>query len=425
VEEKRETMPEHTGEEGGIVPAALRHRDFRLFWGGVVLSGVGSQFTTVAIAWQMYELTNSAWQIGLLGLARAVPQIALALLGGLMADAMERRRLMMGTEIAQLMVPVALAGVTLLDAVAPSFLYVASALLALAGTLETPARQALVPNLVPRSVLTSAIALHSAQRGLSEILGPALAGLLLALTGPAWCYMLNAGLCLTLLIALVLIRSTSQVLSGRSGVSLQALRDGMAFLAAQPVIVAFMVLDFGATFFGSSRALLPVYARDILHVGPAGLGMLYAASAVGALLAATAMGMALPPRRAGHWVLVAVAVYGVCTMVFAVSTAFWLALLMLAGAGAGNMVGGVLRNTINQVLTPDHFRGRVAAVNSIFTMGGPQLGQFESGVVAALWSSAASALTGGLGALLVVWGVAVVPKVRHFRLADNVTPCTG
>ena len=223
-------MAEHAGEEVGIVPAALRHRDFRLFWGGVVLSGLGSQVTTVAMAWQMYELTNSAWQIGLLGLARAVPQIALALLGGLMADAMERRRLIMGTQIAQLTVPVALAGLTLAGAVAPSSLYVGSALLALAGTLETPARQALVPNLVPRAALTSAIALHSAQRGLSEIIGPSLAGLLLALTGPAWCYTLNAGVCLTLLMALGLMRSTPQVTNGRSGVSLQALRDGMAFL---------------------------------------------------------------------------------------------------------------------------------------------------------------------------------------------------
>src|SRR2546425_8282451 len=417
-------MAEPAGEEVGRVPAALRHRDFRLFWGGVVLSGLGSQVTTVAMAWQLYELTNSAWQIGLLGLARAVPQIALALLGGLMADAMERRRLIMGTQIAQLMVPVALAGLTLVDAVSPSCLYVASALLALAGTLETPARQALVPNLVPRPALTSAIALNSAQRSLSEIIGPSLAGLLLAVTGPAWCYTINAGLCMALLTALLLMRTKPQGTNGRGGVSLQALRDGMAFLATQPVIVAFMVLDFGATFFGSSRALLPVYARDVLSVGPAGLGMLYAASAVGALLAATGMGLAPNPRRSGLWVLVAVAVYGVCTMVFAVSTAFWLSLLMLAGTGAGNMVGGVLRSTINQVLTPDHFRGRVAAVNSIFTMGGPQLGQFESGVVAALWSTEASALTGGLGALLVVCGVAIVPKVRHFRLADDDTKLT-
>src|SRR5262249_3632700 len=200
------------------------------------------------------------------------------------------------------------------------------------------------------------------------------AGLLLAVTGPAWCYTLNAGLCLTLLIALVRMRITPQVTDGRGGGSLQALRDGMVFLATQPVIVAFMVLDFGATFFGSSRALLPCVPAALPSVGPAGLGMPSAAGGGGALLAAPAMGLAPPPRRSGHWVLVAVAVYGVCTMVFAVSTTFWLALLMLAGAGAGNMVGGVLRNTINQVLTPDHFRGRVAAVNSIFTLGGPQLG---------------------------------------------------
>src|SRR5213594_3912671 len=141
-------------------PSPFRQRDFCVFWTGCFLSGIGSQFTTVAMAWQIYELTNSAWQIGLLGLARAVPQIALTLLGGLMADAMERRRLIMGTQIAQLTVPVALAGLTLADAVTPSSLYVASALLALAGTLETPARQALVPNLVLRSDLTSAIALN-------------------------------------------------------------------------------------------------------------------------------------------------------------------------------------------------------------------------------------------------------------------------
>src|SRR2546428_4055250 len=203
--ELRWNMADQAGEEMRMVPAALRHRDFRLFWGGVVLSAIGSQFTTVAMAWQMYELTNSAWQIGLLGLARAVPQIALALLGGLMADAMERRRLIMGTQIAQLTVPRALAGLTLADAGSPYSLYVASALLALAGTLETPARQALVPNLVPRSALTSAIALHSAQRGLSELIGPSLAGLLLAVPGPAWCYLLHAGVCLTLPLASVVL----------------------------------------------------------------------------------------------------------------------------------------------------------------------------------------------------------------------------
>src|SRR5262249_711956 len=217
--EQRWNMAEHAGEAVSIVPAALRHRDFRLFWGGVVLSGLGSQVTTVALAWQMYELTNSAWQIGLLGLARAVPQIALALLGGLMADAMERRRLIMGTQIAQLLVPVALASLTLAHAVAPSSLYVASALPALAGPLETPAPQAPAPDLVPRSALTSAIALNSAQRGLSEILGPSLAGLLLAVTDPAWCYTLNAGLCMALLIALVLMRIAPQGTNGRGGVS--------------------------------------------------------------------------------------------------------------------------------------------------------------------------------------------------------------
>lgn len=403
-----------------MVPAALRHRDFSLFWGGLVVSALGSQFTTVAMAWQIYELTNSAFQIGLLGLARAVPQIVLALLGGLLADAVERRHLMMVTQIAQMAVSVGLASLTLLDMVSPASLYIASGLLAVAGTLESPARQALVPNLVPPSDLTSAIALNSSQRSIGEIIGPSLAGVVLAVAGPGWCYTINAFSWIAMLAALLFIRAKPQDTEGRGGVSFQALRDGIDFLRAQPVIVSFMVLDFGATFFGTPRALMPVYARDILEVGPTGLGMLYAATAAGSLVAAMAMGVVPSPRRSGLWVLVPVAFYSLCTMVFAYSTAYWLSLLMLAGTGAGNMVGSVLRGTINQTLTPDHFRGRVAAVNSVFTMGGPQLGQFRSGAAAALWSTELSAFTGGLGALLMVLGVAAVPKVRRFRLADEV-----
>lgn len=400
-----------------MLPAALHHRDFRLFWGGLVFSAIGSQFTTVAMAWQIYELTNSPLQIGLLGLARAVPQIALALLGGLMADAMERRRLMIGTQLAQLLVSASLAGLTLSNIMSPSFLYVAAALLAVASALESPARQAIVPNLVPRSDLTSAIALNSAQRSVGEIIGPSIAGVLLAATGPGWCYTVNAFSWIAMLTTLLLMRVKAQVTEGRSGMSLRAVRDGIDFLATQPIIVAFMVLDFGATFFGSSRALFPIYARDILAVGPTGLGMLYAASSVGALCAAVIMGMAPSPRRSGLWVLIGVFVYGVCTMGFAVSTIFPLSVLMLAGTGIGNMVSSVLRGTINQLLTPDQMRGRIAAVNSIFVTGGPQLGQFESGVVAALWSTEVSAFTGGLGTLLLVLSLGTIARVRRFKLA--------
>jgi len=180
-----------------------------------------------------------------------------------------------------------------------------------------------------------------------------------------------------------------------------------------------MVLDFGATLFGEPDALLPIFARDILTVGATGLGILFASTPVGSLVAATGMSLLPSRKRAGQWVLLGVVVYGIAVVVFALSRVFWLSALMLAFMGAGDTVSAVLRGTINQIVTPDALRGRVSAVNSIFVVGGPRLGQVESGVVAALGGVQFSALTGGLGALLVVLGVALVPSVRRFSLNDE------
>ncbi|HET8625824.1 MAG TPA: MFS transporter [Thermomicrobiales bacterium] len=401
------------------LPAAFRHRDFRLFWGGGLLSTFGSQFTTVALLWQVYLLTNSALAVGLLGLARAGPQILVALFGGLLADAVDRRRLLMATQVVQCAVSAGLAALTATGAVTPGTLYVASALFALASALEGPSRAALVPNLVPLADLRSAIAVTSTQRSAAAVLGPALAGVLLAFAGPAWCYAIDALSWFAMLAALAALRGLPRVGGGRRAVSLAALREGFGFVLAQPVILSFMALDFGATFFGSSRALLPVYARDILHVGATGLGLLYAAASVGALLAAGVVGVLPGRERAGRWVLLGVVLYGVAMVAFALSRHFWLSLLMLGLTGAGDTISSVLRGMANQLLAPDAVRGRVAAVNSMFVIGGPQLGQFESGVVAGLWGAEVSALTGGLGALLVVLAIALVPGVRHFRLSDE------
>ena len=243
--------------------------------------------------------------------------------------------------------------------------------------------------------------------------------MLLAFAGPAWCYAIDALSWFAMLAALAALRGLPRVGGGRRAVSLAALREGFGFVLTQPVILSFMALDFGATFFGSSRALLPVYARDILHVGATGLGLLYAAASVGALLAAGVVGVLPGRERAGRWVLLGVVLYGVAMVAFALSRHFWLSLLLLGLTGAGDTISSVLRGTANQILATDALRGRVAAVNSMFVIGGPQLGQFESGVVAGVWGAEASALTGGLGALLVVLAIALVPSVRHFRLSDE------
>ncbi|HLF76459.1 MAG TPA: MFS transporter [Dehalococcoidia bacterium] len=401
------------------LPPALKLRDFRLFWTGAVLSAVGSQLTTVAMAWQIYELTNSPLQIGLLGLGRALPQIGLALVGGVLADAMDRRRLMMIVQLGQLAVSAGLALLTLVDAITPAYLFAAAVMLAFGSALEAPPRQAIVPNLVPVDQLSSAIALNTTQRSLGTILGPSLAGVLLAVAGPELCYLIDSASWLAMLSALALIKLQTVSERGVQGLSLAALLGGARFVLHQPVILAFMVLDFGATLFGSPNALFPVFARDLLNTGPVGLGLLYAAPSIGGALAGVVMSMRAQIVNAGRWVLVGVAFYAVCTIAFAFSNVLWLSVLMLAGAGIGNLVSAVLRGTTNQLLTPDQLRGRVAAVNSAFVMGGPQLGQFESGLIADLWSTRMSAATGGLGALVLVLVIGLVPGVWHFRLGQQ------
>jgi MFS family permease len=401
------------------LPPALLHPDFCLFWIGGTLSTVGSQFTLVAMAWQVYELTDSPLQVGLLGLGRALPQMALSLYGGVLADAIDRKRLMMLLQLVQCAISASLAALTIAGLITPGFLFAAAVLFALASALETPSRTAVIPNLVPDDDLHSAIALNMTQRSVAMVIGPSLAGIVLAVSGAAPCYVVDAASWFAMLAGLALIARPLQA-AAAGAVSLAALNDGVKFVVSQQVILAFMILDFGATFFGSTTALLPVYARDILHVNAFGLGMLYTANSVGAIMAGAVMSGRASIERPGKWVLIGVAVYAVSTIGFGLTRTLWLSLVALAGAGAGNTVSAVLRGVTNQRLTPDHFRGRVAAVNNVFVMGGPQLGQFESGVVAALASPQMSAVTGGLGALLLAGAVAALPKVRDFSLTPSV-----
>ena len=382
-----------------------------------MLSGIGSQFTTVAMAWQIYELTNSPLQIGMIGLARAIPQTILLLFAGLLADAVNRRKLMMCTQSGLCCVSAALAMLTFAGKASPHMLYVATVFLALFTSMEQPSRQSMIPNLVPREALPQALALQGTQRYVPVIAGPSLAGIVLALYGPAACYLVDALSWLAMLGALASLKTKIPEGGGWRSVSLSALRDGLRFVRGHGVILPLMVLDFGATFFGNVRGLFPIYARDILQVGPRGLGLLYASRAVGSLVAAVAMTLLPPIRRTGRWILIGVAIYGVATVLFAGSEMFWFSVLMLALCGAGDTISSILRSTANQLSTPDALRGRMSSINSIFTSSGPQLGQFESGVAAAWIGTKLSALTGGLATLAIVGLVmAWFPQVRRFQI---------
>jgi MFS family permease len=386
----------------------------------LLLSSVGSQFTTVAIAWQIYELTNSSFQIGLIGLARAIPQIGIILFGGLLADAVNRRKLMMRTQAGLFMVSGALALLTMADKTIPLTLYLATMALALLTSLESPSRQAIVANLVPREDLPRALAMVSSQRYVAVIAGPSLAGLVVAWLGTGVCYAVDAISWLGMLGFLSLIKGPIPDGKGRRGLSFGSLHAGWRFVLGNAVIFALLVMDFGVNLFGSVRALLPIYARDILMVGPEGLGILYAASAAGALLGATGFSLVGQVRRAGAGILVGVSIYAVSIAWFAKSQLFWLSVLLLVASGVGDTISAVLRAAINQLNTPDELRGRMASISSIFTNSGPQLGQFQVGALAAIVGAELSAMTGGLVILLIVAVVAAgFPNIRKYCLTDN------
>ncbi len=401
-----------------MILSPLRHRDFRIFWIGLLLSSIGSQFTTVAMAWQIYELTNSPLQIGLIGLVRAVPQVAMLLFGGLLADAMDRRRLMIVTQASLFVVSGVLAFVTVTGSVSSVTLYIATVFLALFSSLEAPSRHAIVTNLVPAEDLARATAISSTQRQIATIAGPSIAGLVLAFAGPALCYAVDAISWIVMLTVLLLIRAELPQRGGWRTVSLGALGVGFRFVWGHAVIFPFLMMDLGANIFGTVRALYPIYARDILAVGPQGLGMLYAASAAGALTGAVGLSLFGQVRKAGHWILLGVTIYGVCLLGFAYSRWFWLSVLFLAGSGIGDAISAILRSTINQLSTPDELRGRMSAINSIFTNSGPQLGQFQSGALAAVIGAEMAAGAGAVIILLIVVALFIgFPHVRDYRIA--------
>jgi MFS family permease len=400
-----------------MLRSPLRHRDFRIFWTGLLLSSIGSQFTTVAMAWQIYELTNSPLQIGLIGLVRAVPQVAMLLFGGLLADAMDRRKLMMATQGSLFFVSGTLALLTYTGKITPLALYGVTVFLALFSSLEGPSRHAYVAKLVPPLDLSRAMAIQSTQRQIATIAGPSIAGLVLAFAGPAVCYAVDAISWLVMLSALLLIRSQAPERGGWRTVSLSSLREGLRFVWGHAVILPFLIMDLGANIFGSVRSLYPIYARDILAVGPKGLGVLYAASAAGALVGALGMSLFGSRRHAGRWILVGVTVYGLSLLGFAFSHWFWLSVLFLIGAGIGDAISAILRSTINQLSTPDELRGRMSAINSIFTNSGPQIGQFQAGALAAAIGAELSAATGATVILLIVAVLATrFPHVREYRI---------
>jgi MFS family permease len=375
---------------------------------------------TAAILWHVSLLVpadRKALALGLIGLTRVVPIIAFSLAAGVVADALDRRRLMMLTQSAMAIIAVALALLTFrgLSNVWP--IYLLAALSSAAGSFDGPARQSLIPNLVPREHLPSAISLNTIMMQIASVTGPALGGLIIAKLGVGWVYVVNALSFFFVLGALAMMRSVMANRGETSTVSLRAMFEGLRYVFSAPLIRSTMLLDFFATFFSSATALLPIFAQDILGVGASGYGWLYSAPAIGAVAMSIVM-VHLVERieKRGVVLLWAVFGYGLATVVFGLSRSFWLTFACLAMTGVSDTVSMVLRNIVRHMETPDRLRGRMTGVNMVFFMGGPQLGELEAGLVANWLGAPFSVISGGLACLAATGIVAArTPALRAYR----------
>ncbi|MFC1878717.1 MFS transporter [Chloroflexota bacterium] len=400
------------------IPAALFHRGFLYLWLGVILSVIASQMQFAALLWHIRELTPEPIYLSYVGLARFVPILAFSLLGGAVADAFNRRVVLFIAQGVVVMCALALALLTFKGQIALWHLYVLTAAQATATVFSTPARQALVPNLVPAQDLPGAFSMSSIALQTGAILGPGIGGLLIGYFGQPYAYLWSGLAYCGMLVMLVLMGDVRQESApgGRLAVNLNAIGEGVRFIFDQPIILSSMLLDFFATFFSSARTLLPIFARDILGVGAVEYGWLAAAESVGAVGAAVVISQLSDLRSQGKILLAAVLAYGLATVTFGLAPVYAIAFLALALIGASDSVSAIIRNTIRQLQTPDRLRGRMTSVNQIFFMGGPQLGEIEAGLVAQLFGAPFAVVSGGIGCLLAVgWIARRWPQLRRYN----------
>jgi MFS family permease len=405
--------------------AALRFPDYRYYLTGRLAASMGSQMIDVAIGWELYERTNRAIALGFVGLVQVVPIILLALPAGHAADRFDRKRIAMLSLLLLIAGSLALAVISFTVAPIP-LIYITLFLIGVALSFHRPAVAALLPQLVPADRFANAVTWNSVGWQLASVIGPALGGLIIAWRRHAGIvYVIDAALMMVFVICLTQIRG-QQVARARKAVTMKSLLGGVRFVWHTKVILAAITLDLFAVLFGGATTLLPVFAKDILHVGPDGFGWLRAAPSIGAVLVAIVLLGRAPMRRAGRSLLIAVAGFGMATIVFGLSRSFPLSLLMLVLAGGLDMISVVVRQTLVQLRTPDEMRGRVSAVNSVFIDTSNELGGFESGASAALVGPVISVVGGGIVTILVVSAVAIAwPELRSMRgLADDL-PATS
>jgi len=415
---------------------ALRHRDYRLIWAGNFVSIIGTQMQFVAINWHVYKLlegtrlsielfgrefvlNSEALGLGGVGLARIVPILFFALVGGNLADIVNRRKLLVITNSAAAGFAVVLATLSFAQRDTIWVIYLLTAAGAATAAFSGPAFQSIVPNLVPKEDLTNAISLNSLVRQIATIVGPALAGVILAASNVGWVYATNAASFVAIVLALLLIRYRAGPAARDTGLGLAAIVEGWRFVRGTRIIWGSMLLDFFATLFSSARTLLPLVADQVLGMGAQGYGLLATADAAGSLAAGMVISLRKDIYRQGTVLLGSVAIYGVATALFGLSTNFMLSYLFFAIVGASDTISTIIRQTIRQMMTPDRLRGRMTGINQVFFMGGPQLGEMEAGAVAAALGVPFAIVSGGLATVALTGYIAWrYPRLRRYTSAS-------
>lgn len=376
-----------------------QHPAFFQFWYSRLAASLAFQMLSVAVAWQIYEISRDPLDLGLIGLVQFIPSLLLALPAGHVADQFERRRIALVCQCVEGVSIAVLAIGTVLGVLSEWSILAIVFVIGVAKAFEWPAMQSMVPALVPPSLLPRAMAVNASAGQAATIVGPAIGGFLYV-AGPGAVHALAASLYLIAAVLMWRLRY-ERAPPKREPATLKSLFAGIGFIRSRPVVLGALSLDLFAVLFGGATALLPIFASDILNTGPWGLGLLRAAPAVGALLMALWLAKHTLHSRVGHVMFASVAGFGIATLVFAMSTSFYLSLAALFVLGAFDMVSMVIREALVQLETPDAMRGRVSAVNSIFINTSNQLGEFESGITAAWWGVVPSALVGGIGTLVV------------------------
>lgn len=395
--------------------ALIKNRDYMLMLSGMFISRSGTFMQTVAVNWQLYELTKSPLSLGLLGLATFGPILLGSFVSGIAADIYNRKKIIFLVQIFMIANSLALALLTITGNITPLLIYLLVGVDSFFYSFESPARQAMTPTLVDRKDFPMAVSINNIAYHATNFIGPATAGFIIAYGGVQSVYLINAATFFFVMIALVFMRPAIRNVV-RPEFNLKGVIEGIMYVFRAPLIYGSMLIDFFATFFSSATTLMPIFAVDVLKVGPKEMGFLYAAPSVGAIVAGMVFTLMPDIKEKGKLLVAAGVFYGLATALFGLSKNFYLSLLLIGLTGAADMVSVIIRNVIRQMTTPDHLRGRMVAINMVFYTGGPQLGEIEAGFAAHMVGTPLSVVFGGLATIVTTLMVAKkIPKLANYK----------